>query len=162
MSPSTCVHHLKLFIEPSHCCLRADGSWSPAPGKHASIWVSTQSFQPGRKWEQAQLSNLSRAYLDTKHTPGEAPKHSVCVICSVLQGNVCPQQNSLAQNREKRMPKSQEWHWSKGVCSLGGLELFLPVPLETISLREHIILLDLPNIGLFCVTEEFLFPGQNS
>lgn len=74
----------------------------------------------------------------------------------------CPQQNSLAQNREKRMPKSQEWHWSQGVCSLGGLELFLPMPLETISLREHIILLDLPNIGLFCVTEEFLFPGQNS
>lgn len=28
MSPSMCVHHLKLFIEPSYGCLRADGSWS--------------------------------------------------------------------------------------------------------------------------------------
>lgn len=62
MSPSTSVHCLEFFIQPSYYCLRADGSRRPAPGKCAlaSIWVSIQSFQPGRRWEQAQLLNLSQ------------------------------------------------------------------------------------------------------
>lgn len=63
------------------------------------------------------------------------------------------------EKRERLKARNGTGVWE---CSLGGLELFLPVPLETISLNEHIILLDLPNIGLFCVIEEFLFPGQNS
>lgn len=66
------------------------------------------------------------------HTPGGAPKHS-CVCDPQPAARKCaatfPQQSSLAQNRERRMPKKQGWHWSQGVCSPGGLELFLPVPL---------------------------------
>lgn len=42
----------------------------------------------------------------------------------------------------------------------------IPIPegktYPVIDPREHIILLDLPSICQLCVTEEFLFPGQNS
>lgn len=146
MSPSTCVHCLKFFIEPSYCCLRAEGSWRPAPGKcaRASIWVSIPSFQPGRRWEQAQLTNLSRAYMETKHTPGEAPKHS-CVCDPQPAAGKCvltfPQQNSLAQNREKRMmmPRARSGTGVGEFAAWGYWRCSYLCLWQTISPREHIV-----------------------
>lgn len=168
MSPSTCVHCLEFVIQPSYCCLRADGSWRPAPGKCAlaSIWVSIQSFQPGRRWERAQLLNLSRAYQERIHTHlVELPNTPVCAIRSLLQGNVRPHSLSSAA-----LHKTEKGGCLKDKDGIGVKEFAAQVDWScsylclwhTISPREHIILLDLPSICQLCVTEEFLFPGQNS
>lgn len=164
MSPSTCAHHLKFFIEPSYCCLRADGSWRPAPGKRAlaSIGVSIQTFQPGRRWEQAQLLNLSRANLETMHTPGGAPNTPVGVLHSLLQGNVWPHSLSTAA-----LHKTEKGGCLKARNGTGVREFAAQLDWSCSYLclwyvREHMILLELPNICQFCATEEFLFPGQNS
>lgn len=153
-----CVHLLEFFIQPSYYCLRADDSWRPAPGKWAlaSIWVSIQSFQSGRRWEQAQLLNLSRAYLERIHTHlVELPNTPVCAIRRLLQGNVRPY--SL---RRAALHKTEKGGCLKGRDGIGVKEFAAWVDQScsylclwhTISPMEHIILLDLPNICQFCVT----------
>lgn len=162
------VYHLKFSMLIFYYCLQADDSWRPAPGKCAlaSIWISIQWFQPGRRWEQAQLLSLSRAYLEMIQAPGEALKHFFVCDPQPAAGNYMatfPQQLRSALCVEGRVPKSQGWHWSQREFaaqldwSCSNLCCW-----HTISLREHIILLDLPNICQFCAIEEFLYPAQNS
>ena len=148
-------------------CSRADASWRPAPGKCAlaSIWISIQSFQPGRRWEEAQLFSLSIAYLETIHTPGEALKHSFVCDPQPAAGKyvaTSPRQLSSAQRREDAQKPGMALG-SEGESaaqldrSCSNLHHW-----HTISPREHIVPLDLPNTCQFWATEEFLYPGQIS
>lgn len=99
-------------------------------------------------------------------TPGEALKHSfVCEpqpaagrphslsssaqLCFV-HGREDAQKPGMALQSEREFAAQLDWSCSN-LCHW-----------HTISLTEHIVLLDLPNICQFCATEEFLYPGQNS